>query len=245
MKIALVIPFFNEENRINSGEYLISLSQSVASDFFYVDDGSTDRTFESLQRISLLTGAKLLRLESNSGKGEAIREGMRRVVLSSKYSYVGFLDADGAFPVMEVKRNIALAQELLDAQNSLNIFISSRVKLSGRRVNRNPLRHYISRILITCIGFKIPNMPYDSQSGLKIFRICQLLEDSIIDPFKTRWFFDLELMSRLGMTKIKCIAEEPVNDWSDIRGSKIKKRHALRIAREVLIIRRILRKLSS
>jgi len=41
----------------------------------------------------------------------------------------------------------------------------------------------------------------------------------------------------LGMQEKECTWEEPVNSWSDIKGSKIRARTILSIAKEIVVIR--------
>jgi dolichyl-phosphate beta-glucosyltransferase len=240
IKFAIVIPFFNEELRIGEGKYLKELSNKLDVDFFYVNDGSTDNTKSKLEELSQTTRARILNLAVNSGKGEAIRAGLLQATKIGNYDAVGYLDADGAFPASEVVRSLELAKSRFLTMPNIDIYIASRIKLAGKEINRSPTRHYLSRLIITIIGFRTRNMPYDSQSGLKFFRITNTLNQAIGNSFKTRWFFDLELMSRLGMQKRDCIWEEPVNSWSDIKGSKIGLSSIFSIAKELWAVIRIL-----
>ena len=237
--VALVIPFFNESLRIGEGEYLLDLSRSLSADFYYVNDGSSDDTKLKLKSIAEKTRATVVHLERNSGKGEAVRKGLQEALSSGDYEFVGYLDADGAFPVEEVVRSTKLANSILNQNVDIEIFIASRIKLAGKEINRSTIRHYFSRLIITLIGFTVRNMPYDSQSGLKFLRNTQRLRSCLNEPFRTRWFFDLELMTRIGMQDRSCTWEEPVNSWSDIKGSKIRARTVLSIAKEILVIRRL------
>ena len=240
INLAIIVPFFNEELRIGEGKYLKELSNKLDADFFYVNDGSTDNTKSKLEELVKVTKARTVNLEVNSGKGEAIRAGLLQAVQIGKYDAVGYLDADGAFPVVEVVRSLELAKSTFLSMPKIEIFIASRIKLAGKEINRSSTRHYLSRLIITVIGLRTENMPYDSQSGLKFFRTSSALTEAINDPFKTRWFFDLELMSRLGMQERDCVWEEPVNSWSDIKGSKIGLSSIFSIAKELWAVIRLL-----
>jgi len=223
--------------RIGKGEYLLELAKRVNADFYYVNEGSNDDTQSKLTWIATKSKAQVIELKRNWGKGEAIRQGLREAIGFKEYEVLGYLDADGAFPVTEVERSTRLAREILNQSPTTDIYIASRIKLAGKEINRSSIRHYLSRLIITLIGFKTQNMPYDSQSGLKFFRNTEVLQVSLDKPFKTRWFFDLELMTRLGMQEKECTWEEPVNSWSDIKGSKIRARTILSIAKEIVVIR--------
>lgn len=239
---AIVVPFFNEEIRIKDGNYFVSLCKELDADFYFVDDGSRDNTYAILQKLSNVTESRVIRLYKNLGKGEAIRAGLREASKSKHYRYYGYLDADGAFPATEVTRCIDLAKNVFLQRSEIEIYIASRIKLGGKDIIRSSTRHYLSRLIITLIGFRTKNMPYDSQSGLKLFRNGDEFQAAIERQFKTRWFFDLELMSRLGFQHKACIWEEPVNAWRDIKGSKIRVLSAVSILKEIFVIRRILSK---
>jgi len=234
---AIIIPFFNESLRIGHGQYLSDLSKAINADFYYVNDGSSDDTQIKLKLIANRSKAEVIELKRNFGKGEAIRQGLREAIGFKNYKVLGYLDADGAFPLTEVERSTRLALEVFNQSPTADIYIASRVKLAGKEISRSSIRHYLSRLIITLIGLKTQNMPYDSQSGLKFFRNTQVLRVSLDKPFKTRWFFDLELMTRVGMQDKDCVWEEPVNSWSDIKGSKIRAGAILSIAKEILVIR--------
>ncbi len=55
-----------------------------------VDDGSEDLTFEAARGA----GAKVLRRETNGGKGRALREGLA-LLLAGAWTHVAFVDGDG------------------------------------------------------------------------------------------------------------------------------------------------------
>ena len=239
-QIAIIIPFFNESSRLQEGRYLKELSTIVKADFFYVNDGSSDGTSFKLEELSHLTEAQIVNLKKNVGKGEAIRAGLIQALGVKSYQIIGYLDADGAFPASEVEISTSKAKNLFVQKSEIDIFIASRIKLAGKEIRRSQIRHYLSRLIITLIGFRTKNLPYDSQSGLKFFRTSNALTEAIKAPFETRWFFDLELMSRLGMQKRDCIWEEPVNSWSDIKGSKIGVSSIFSIAKELWAVIRLL-----
>lgn len=243
--VAIIIPFYNESYRLSDGQYLIELSSKLDVDFFYINDGSTDNTQSKLEALIRITGARLINLESNCGKGNAVRYGLLEAINRYDYDFVGYLDADGAFPLYQVTNSLNEAIIHFLNRPTVEIFIASRVKLAGRELNRSTFRHYISRIILTFIGFGRPNMPYDSQSGLKFLRNSKDLKIALQSSFKTRWFFDIELMSRLGMQKANFIWEEPVQSWADVKGSKIRLVAIPLIIKEIFVARRALNQLWS
>lgn len=76
MKLSIIIPVFNERNHILetiSQVEAVRLLENIQKEVIIVDDGSTDGTVEKLKRI---TGYKVIFLEKNGGKGQAIRAGL-------------------------------------------------------------------------------------------------------------------------------------------------------------------------
>lgn len=231
--ILLIVPAYNEESRLDSLSYFTSLSSIPNLRLCFVDDGSTDKTPEILRRISESTNSFFLQLPQNFGKAEAIRQGLLFVKTFSNPNFVGFLDCDGAFPVHSVEVFLQESIKKFHLEPNLSGIIASRVMLSGRAINRSSSRHYVSRILLTLVGLFVENLPYDSQSGLKLFRSTEEFWISLKEHFRTRWFFDVELLIRNGFLKERKLWEEPVTSWNDVAGSHLRYRNFLRILLEI------------
>jgi dolichyl-phosphate beta-glucosyltransferase len=240
-QVALVVPCFNEADRWQHGYW-----QEIVNDplirIFFVDDGSTDLTSERIKDgISHDSSAiQVLTLQRNEGKAEAVRNGLL-TVLAQDAGIVAFLDADAAFPAEEVIRLAHLSMEMLNSDHSQwDAVWSSRIMLGGRDIKRRSSRHYISRAIATVVapmhGYEI----YDTQSGYKIFRASKQLEACLREPFKTRWFPDVELLQR--WTRITGnqmrIWEEPVIGWQDMAGSKMNRSQYLQLIRDGIQLHR-------
>lgn len=84
-KIAAIVPAFNEEADI--GNVLeVLLSSNDLDEVILVDDGSTDKTAEIGRRV----GIKVVKLNKNGGKGNAMRQGIK----ATDAQIVVFFDAD-------------------------------------------------------------------------------------------------------------------------------------------------------
>jgi glycosyltransferase involved in cell wall biosynthesis len=221
-RAAIVIPFFNEERRFDRAR-LVELSRRV--EVVAVDDGSRDRTLALLGEVAKEAGGaiQVLPLARNGGKGEAVRQGLLHAA-SRGARILGFTDADFSTSPGEL---CALLAEL-EARPDLDVLIASRVLLVGRRVERNPMRHYLGRVFATLAANILRTPFYDTQCGAKLFRRTPALESALALPFVSRWAFDVELLGRLligtkGIPGVPLarMREVPLEQWVDVGGSKV------------------------
>lgn len=217
---AIIVPCFNEANRIDSEKFRAFEKQNKTITFYFVNDGSTDNTKGILDELCKSSNCfNALHLEKNVGKAEAVRQG----VLNSKtdYDYIGYLDADLSTSLKEIDRLLKFAQD-----NHKNFVMGSRIKIVGNTIDRRLKRHISGRIVATIIDSFILKLGiYDTQCGAKIIDY-QLAKELFKEPFKTKWLFDVELILRtkLKYGKTYClenIVEVPLLEWQDIGQSKI------------------------
>ena len=225
--VFIVIPCYNEAERLNRESFLEFLSKDSSTDLLFVDDGSRDATLSVLE--ALCRGhehrAGILRLPDNRGKGEAVRSGMLHLLQHSTDSVVGFWDADLATPLALIDR----LRQVLDERPEVEMVFGSRVKLLGRQVERRATRHYLGRVFATIVSGMLRMPIYDTQCGAKLFRASPQLRQVLADPFLSKWVFDVEILARylnlyerdtnrLG----RAIYEYPLEQWVDVRGSKVR-----------------------
>jgi glycosyltransferase involved in cell wall biosynthesis len=240
---SIVVPCFNEEARIPIKYWRELINKSIDINWLFIDDGSNDRTFEILERICAGSSAKTLKLPKNVGKGNAIRQGFLRILEENpEIELIGYLDSDGAFSLQDIfglVNKASKADSFLD--NSIpDAVISSRVSLSGRFIDRRRSRHYLGRIIATYLTQKWNDAPYDTQCGFKLFKNSQSFQNSIKNSFSTKWFVDIELLTRIGISnKGKLVIwEEPLNFWRDVNGSKLGFTSYPRIFVEIVVARK-------
>lgn len=235
----MIVPCFNEEKRINLA-YWNKLSEIPNVHWIFVNDGSSDGTKSLLNQIK---NSSVINLESNSGKAEAIRKGILETFNKnqSEIFQFGYLDADSAFDIADIKNVIKLS---ISKESTYDSCWGSRVALSGRNITRNNLRHILSRILITIFGYRMGNLPYDPQTGFKVFKFNKELMAIFDKNFKTKWFVDLEILLRFKALNGKDMKtwEEPVSTWKDIEGSKIRGLEIITVFRDLIKILIIIRK---
>ncbi len=241
--LTLVIPCYNEEDRLNQDSFIDFSKQNPDVHFLFVNDGSTDTTSARISSMILQAGPRmsLLRLPENRGKAEAVRSGVLRALEEEPAGYIGYWDADLATPLDAI-------HDLMEAALAVparRFVCGSRIRRMGARIERRWLRHYFGRVVATAAS-NILNLPfYDTQCGAKL--IARDLAAQIFrQPFISRWLFDLELIARIIETldrpeACRTIYEVPLREWRDIGESKVKLSYLPRIPYELFRIRRVYR----
>jgi glycosyltransferase involved in cell wall biosynthesis len=191
--VTLVVPCYNEASRWDA-ERFRQLAAIPDVQLLFVDDGSQDATREKIQELVHSAEQEALFMQTNAGKAEAVRTGLLSALQAGTSTAVGFIDADGAFGVEDVERMVALTGPRFS--DGFDALWSSRVALSGRSIERRTSRHYIGRLVATALSTAYPDLPYDSQSGFKVFAVSEELQQSLDQPFDTRWIFEVELLLR-------------------------------------------------
>lgn len=237
----IVVPCYNEAQRLNADAFVAHAQQAGGEKFLFVDDGSRDDTWDVLQKLCARLPEQLscMRLAQNSGKAEAVRQGLL-TALSQDPQIVGYWDADLATPL----EAIADLSEILRTRPAVNIVMGSRVKLLGRAIDRKLARHYIGRVFATLASYVLRLPVYDTQCGAKLFRANETTRAIFASPFRTSWVFDVEMLGRyvqlVGPAQAEAtIVECPLQAWVDVPGSKLRLHHGLKAAWDLLLIRRL------
>ncbi len=230
-KLSIVIPAYNEEERIRpSLVRILDFMQTEGVDFeaIVVSDGSTDGTAEAVHSEAKSDPRlRLLTLPRNQGKGAAVKAG----ALASKGQYVLFSDADLSTDISEVMPFLAAADQGADVVIGSRVLPGSKIVgwnpwyriLSGRTFNRTIRIITLPAISDTQCGFKM----FKKAAAAEIFPLAQL----------PGFGFDVELLfiaRRLGYK----IVELPIT-WKNARDSKISLfRHTLPMFLDVLTVRK-------
>jgi glycosyltransferase involved in cell wall biosynthesis len=239
----IVVPCYNEETRLNTGNFDAFRDSSHNLRFLFVNDGSTDETLRMLESLSASDPNRfsVLNLPHNQGKAEAVRRGILAAV-TAQPDYVGFWDADLATPLETIPQFVDFAE----SRPQLSIILGARVKLLGREIQRRSSRHYLGRVFATVASAVLGLAIYDTQCGAKLFKVSPLVTDLFQQPFQSRWIFDVEILARLiQITRGKdvpqpdrLIYEFPLTEWRDIPGSKVRFFDFIKAAWELYRIRR-------
>lgn len=242
-RVAIVVPCYNEEFRFPTRYWSEILKTDNEIHWLFVDDGSTDQTFDKIKEACMGTTAQMLQLKTNHGKGNAIRKGFLEVLTKEpNLEFLGYIDSDGAFSKNDIFKLAETARQRTknSPDSPIDALISSRVSLAGRQINRKINRHYLGRIVATLLTRNWQGAPYDTQSGYKLFLNSQSFKNAIQSEFKTKWFVDIELLTRIGIESKGSlnIWEEPLFYWNDVDGSKLGFKNFHTIVFELLTARR-------
>lgn len=153
---SIIIPVYNEEDSVKQTiESLKSLllSNNFTGEIIAVNDGSTDKTKEILETIN---GIKIINHQYNKGYGAAIKTGVKE----AKYDTICIIDADGTYPMEEIK---TLISYLPDYDMAVGARSGEKVKMPLRR---EFAKFFLILLIKLLTGTKVPDM----NSGLRVFK---------------------------------------------------------------------------
>ena len=78
MKLSVIIPVYNEAKTVEEAIKRVE-AVNIDKEIIAVDDGSSDGSFDVLARIANEGRIKFIRHQKNSGKGAAIKSGLKQV----------------------------------------------------------------------------------------------------------------------------------------------------------------------
>ena len=219
-KISVIIPVYNEQDTImpilkKVNEQKIN---DVEFEIIVINDGSTDNSLKILEEHSSLFH-KLINLEKNSGKGAAVREGLKLAT----GDYILFQDADMEYDPSEYTKLL----EPIIKQNA-DIVIGSRLMTSSLTRSGGYSKNRIGNNFITWLFNLLNHTTFtDIYSGYLIFR------RSNIVPNKLRtdgWEQQAEILSKIVKNSTK-IYDVPIAYYgrSYEEGKKIKPKDVFNI----------------
>ena len=212
--ISLIIPLYNEEERIKKNlNFIENFLKKKKIEVIFVNDGSNDNSEKIIKKfISKNSNKKFIKYISykkNVGKGYAIRKG----VLNSKKKWILICDVD-----MSVQPNqVDIWYKKKYISNNNEAYFASR-KHSLSKIKTSFIRELLGIIFNLVILFLFGIKIKDTQCGFKLFN-----KDYAKSVFRKinsyRFSFDVELVLLLKKKNIN-IKELPVN-WVHKSGSKL------------------------
>ena len=187
MKLSVVIPAYNEEERLSRTlPKILNFfeSRDYSSEIIIANDGSRDKTAEIVQEfIAKHPQLRLVNLKKNQGKGGALRQG----VLASKGEWVLFMDADLSTPLKEIDKFWPYSKDFF-------VIIGSR-KMSGAEIvtRQSFLRENLGKVFTFLTNTLATGNLSDVTCGFKLFHgdlARTLFKLGIIND----WSFDAEIL---------------------------------------------------
>lgn len=240
-QISLVIPAHNEEaviaKTLQSYTGLLE-RRSTSYEILVVLNGCQDRTLEHVTALQASCPSLGWALLAEAGKGRAVKLGFQL----AHGDWVGFVDADGQISPEEFEKLLLVLERMPEVDGV--IASKYREPAFHREAVTSPLRDLAGRTFSQLVR-SVLGLPYrDTQCGAKVFRR-QALQDVLGDLKLEGWTFDVELLLHLHRQR-KRIAEVPVVLRSGDRPSQLRTLQvAPRMFRDVLELRKRLRRLPS
>lgn len=228
--VGVVIPCYNEENRLLSKKFLNFVETNSGYHLCFVNDGSKDNTLQILHELQ--NGREdyisVYNCAHNGGKAEAVRQGMLYMAKKQDLDFIGFLDADLSTDLKDFDDLVKTIEH-----SDFKIVSGSRIARMGANITKESARKIIS-VTINYIIRKILKMDFkDTQCGAKIFQR-DIINVAFAEKFVTKWIFDIEIFKRVtykfGLENAKTmICEQPLKRWIHADGSKLSMKDSFKI----------------
>ncbi|WP_282049735.1 response regulator [Maribacter aquivivus] len=228
--VGVVIPCYNEEERLSSAEFKDFAHKNLGYHLCFVNDGSTDNTLAVLQQLKKdnADNISIYNCKQNGGKAEAVRQGILNLVKDQQLDYIGFLDADLSTDFRDFDDLVKTIES-----SDFKIVSGSRIARMGANITKESARKIIS-MTINLIIQTILGMPFkDTQCGAKVMDR-EIASKMFNKKFVTKWLFDVELFMRMkkyyGKSEVKSmICEQPLKRWIHADGSKLSMKDSVKI----------------
>lgn len=229
--LSVVIPAYNEENRIKGtleAVYNYFSRQNYSWEVIVVSDGSKDRTVEIVSEfISNKPEMSLVANTKNNGKGYVVRQGM----LQAQGDFRLFTDADNSTSIEHIEKFLPYVTE-----KEYDIVIGS-IEVPGAEIKENA--QWYRRVLGKYSKYLIRVVAglwsiHDTQRGFKLFSAASAR--NIFSRTKiNRFGFDIEALALAKKMGYK-IKELPVV-WNNQGDSKVSLKSYFGVLRDLFKIR--------
>lgn len=158
-QVSVVVPLFNEaESLAELTEKLADvLSESYTFEIIFVDDGSTDHSWQQLQQLSgQYENIRAIQFRRNYGKSTALQEGFE----AAQGRYIATIDADLQDDPFEIPRMI----EMLEQQGF--DLVSGWKKKRNDPLSKTIPSRFFNKVTALMTGIKLN----DFNCGLKVYK---------------------------------------------------------------------------
>lgn len=210
MNLSIIVPVFNEEDRIRP--FLADLSNFTQKlkdyEIIFINDGSKDNTLDILAEFSRKDKRiRIISYKGNMGKGYAVRKG----IMSAKGEKIIFIDADGSTKPREIANMLPLLDEF-------DVVVGDRTHYESS-IDQPVLRQTTGRLFNFYANLIFGINVKDNLCGFKGFR-----HKAAINLFRNvvsnRWIFDVEIFYKI--RKNNYSLHQMSIKWEHREGTKIK-----------------------
>lgn len=178
---SVIVPVYNEIGNIQQfHSQLLNTLQAYKKNYevIYIDDHSTDGTYEWLQNVSDDSSVKAILKNGSKGKAYSLIQGFN---LAKGDAFV-MIDGDLQYPPEKIP-------EMIEELKTADVVVAER-----KKYNDNILRKFLSSGFRTVFGKMMFGLKTDIQSGLKAFtkEVYKTIHFQPVSP----WTFDLEFLYR-------------------------------------------------
>jgi glycosyltransferase involved in cell wall biosynthesis len=208
MHITAVIPGYNVEDSVGN---VVKETKKYVNEVLYVDDGSGDNSIEAAEK----SGAKVVKLYLNQGKGFALRTGIY-LALENGTDVVITLDSDGQHYPKDIPRFVGKIKEGYD------VVIGSRYKGRFYTFPRNVIGNFGLNFLTNFFSYGPLNLLRhkwlgDTQSGYRAFKSEALGKMNLEAK---RYEIEGEMIFEIAINNLK-VKEIPIATKARIKGVTI------------------------
>ena len=184
LRFCALIPAYNLSHTISQ---VVRQTREYIKEILVVDDGSQDDT----ARVAKESGAKVLRIAKNQGKGWALRSGFKHLL---QKPWAGIITLDG-----DLQHDPADIPSLIKEhdKSGSHIVICSRMT----ETEKMPwIRYWTNRIGVYCISWAVGQPLTDTQSGFRLYTR-EVLET--IPLWTKRYDTETEILLKAGLLRMK------------------------------------------
>lgn len=213
MRLSIVIPAYNEQDRIGPmleayTDYFARVYGDAVELIVSVNGSHDDTETVARQYADRISQVRVLVEPKAIGKGGAIMKGAQ----AARGELIGFVDADGATPPEAF-------DDLVKHIGEAGAIFASRWIAGAEIKPPQPFsRRVASRIFNRMVRILFKVKIHDTQCGAKLLTR-EAMEAVLPQLGLTRWAFDVDLLFKLRRAGYRIVEHPTV--WHDVAGSKI------------------------
>ena len=204
-KVAVVIPLYNHERFVETALRSVTEQSHQVSEIVVVDDGSTDKSYETAERVLKDKTGVLLKRQKNLGTAAALNH----AIAESDCEWIAVLNSDDVFDIGKIKRcleivesnpNVEIISGRIDFIDQDGLLIKDGISVDWlkrsldfyRKSNSLPLSILNENFIATSSNIFFKKDLWERIGGFRDYRYCNDL-DFLMRCFESKTFyFDLE-----------------------------------------------------